>query len=154
MAELGMELDPMAAQQILDNSYMDDCITGGSEEKVRRMKGHLMADSEYSGTITKIIATCGMKPKFHAISGDQDPAAAAPLGGRLLGLKYDLGKDIIILKLMLNFFQKVRGKKVSMTLTSHELRKIRSGAKSLSRMATLSLLQGWFDPMGTSESLY
>ena len=25
-AELGMELDPKAPQQILENSYMDDCI--------------------------------------------------------------------------------------------------------------------------------
>ena len=41
-----MELDLLAAQQILDNIYMDDCITGSSEEDVRRMKGHLMADSE------------------------------------------------------------------------------------------------------------
>ena len=29
-AELGMELDPKAPQQILDNSYMDDCIIGAA----------------------------------------------------------------------------------------------------------------------------
>ena len=147
-AELGMELDPLAAQQILDNSYVDDCITGGSKEEVERMKGHLLANGQYSGTITQILATCGMRPKFLAVSGDQDPAAAEPLGGRVLGLSYNLGRDVITFKLDLNFFQKVKGRKVSMTLTMEELGKIRSGTKSLSRRATLSLLQGWFDPMG------
>ena len=39
-----------------------------------------------------------------------------PLGVRVLSLKYDLGRDVIIFKLKLNFFQNIRGKKVSMTL--------------------------------------
>ena len=147
-AELGMEVDALAAQQILDNSYVDDIILGGDKDEVARMKGHQLADGQYSGTITKILATCGMQPKFLAVSGDQDPAAAEPLGGKVLGLGYHLGSDHITFKIELNFFQKIRGKKVAMTLTREELEQIRRGSKSLSRRTTLSLLQGWFDPLG------
>ena len=83
-----------------------------------------------------------MRPKFLAMSGDQDPAAVEPLGSRVLGLGQDLGRDVISFRLELNFFQKVKGRKVSMILTSEELDRIRDGMKSLSRRATLSLLQG------------
>ena len=89
-----------------------------------------------------------MKPKFLAVSGDPDPAAAEPLGGKVLGLGYHLGKDTITFNLELNFFKKERGKKVAMTLTRQELQEIRSGSKPISRRATFSLLQGWFDPLG------
>ena len=147
-AELGMEVDALAAQQILDNSYVDDIILGGDRDEVERMRGNLLADGQYSGTITQILATCGMRPKFIAVSGDQDPAAAEPLGGKVLGLGYHLGRDKITFKIELNFFQKMRGKKVAVALTREELEQIRRGTKSLSRRATLSLLQGWFDPLG------
>ena len=147
-AELGMEEDPLAAQQIKDNSYVDDCILGGDKEEVGKMKGHLLPNGKYSGTVTRILAKCGMTPKFLAVSGDQDPAAAEPLGGKVLGLGYHLGADNISFKLELKFFQKFKGKKEAKTLTMAELEAIRGGTKALSRRTTLSLLQGWFDPLG------
>ena len=66
----------------------------------------------------------------------------------MLCLKYDLWRDAIIFKLKLNFYQNIRGKKVSTTLTMDKMRQIWNGTKSPSRRATLSILQGWFDPMG------
>ena len=39
-----------------------------------------------------------------------DPAAAEPLGGKVLGLGYHLGADTIMFKLELKYLEKVRGK--------------------------------------------
>ena len=147
-ATLGVEVDPMAAQQIMDDSYVDDIILGGSREEVQRMKGHLQEDGTYSGTVTRILGLCGMRPKFLAVSGDQDPAAAEALGGKVLGLGYNLGADTIMFKLELKYLEKVRGKKVEKRLTLAELEAIRRGAQPLSRRTALSLLQSWFDPLG------
>ena len=38
----------------------------------------------------KILETCGFKAKFMAVTGDKDPEAAEPLGGKVLGLSYKL----------------------------------------------------------------
>jgi hypothetical protein len=51
----------------------------------------------------------------------------------LFGPKDDLGRDLITFKLVLNFFQKIRGKMVWLKLTTDELRQIRSGNKLISR---------------------
>ena len=40
-----------------------------------------MADGEYLGTITKILAIYGMKTKFLAVSSDQYPAVPMGLEG-------------------------------------------------------------------------
>ena len=39
VAELGRDIDPVAAQQLADYSYVDDNLMGGSPEDVKRMRG-------------------------------------------------------------------------------------------------------------------
>ena len=85
-ADPGKHIDSLAAEQIRDNSYVDNISLGGDKETVDRMKGHKLENGQYSGTVTKILATCGRVPKFLAVSGDQDPAEVLPLGGKVLGL--------------------------------------------------------------------
>ena len=39
VADLGEAIDPQAAQQLRDKSYVDDSILGGSQADVKRMRG-------------------------------------------------------------------------------------------------------------------
>ena len=93
-AKEGSHIDPKAAIQIKGKTYVDDGVCGGTRDEAQRMKGELK-DGKYTGTIPKIHSQCGMEVKFMATSGDPDPMAAEPLGGKVLGLSYDLGEDKI-----------------------------------------------------------
>ena len=68
VAEKGREIDPTAAQQLIDFTYVDDLIMGGSEEEAKRMRGQRV-DEEYTGTVSQILAQGALKVKFMAISG-------------------------------------------------------------------------------------
>ena len=68
VANLGEEIDPLAAQQLKDFTYVDDSIMGGSREEVDRMRG-TRKDGEYSGTVPHILARGALKVKFMAVSG-------------------------------------------------------------------------------------
>ena len=56
MAELGRAVDPMAAEQLLRNSYVDDVGGGGNDLDVERMRGDRQEDGTYSGTIPVILS--------------------------------------------------------------------------------------------------
>ena len=77
------------------------------------MRGVKLALGQYSGTVTQILATCGMVPKFMAVSGDPDPAAAELLGGKVLGINYRLGEDMVTFKVKLNYFINIKGREKS-----------------------------------------
>ena len=72
IAGLGSSIDPLAAQQLQDNTYVDDSVLGGSCIEVERMRGQ-KEKSGYTGTITQILNKGAMTVKFMAISGSSDP---------------------------------------------------------------------------------
>ena len=98
VAELGRDIDPMAAQQLQDYCYVDDSLLGGSREDVERMRGS-RTDGEYSGTVPQILAKGAMRVKFMAVSGSQDAWEADQLAGKTLGVSYRLAEDVIFFQL-------------------------------------------------------
>ena len=94
MRSWAQDIDPMAAKQLQDYSYVDDNLMGGSPEDVTRMRGDKV-DGEYTGTVPKILAKGGMKVKFMAVSGSADPWEAEQLAGKSLGVLYRLREDEI-----------------------------------------------------------
>ena len=127
---------------------MDDGVAGGSKEDAKRMMGSLI-NGEYNGTIPKILAKCGMKVKFMAMSGDPNPETAEPLGGKVLGLPYDLKEDKIIFKTKSNAPSTGPGIiKKCFSLQPKDLEDIRDGRRKLTRREVLSFLMGCFDPLG------
>ena len=71
VANLGANLDPVAAAQLKDYTYIDDGVAGGSAEDVARMRGQRVR-GEYSGTIARILSKGGMSVKFMAVTGSSD----------------------------------------------------------------------------------
>ena len=59
-AELGCDIDPKAADQLVRNSFVDDIGGGGTKEEVLRMRGSKNSLGEYTGTIPKILAKGGL----------------------------------------------------------------------------------------------
>ena len=98
VAELGRDVDPVAAQQHQDFCYVDDSILGGSQEDAERMRGQRV-DGEYTGTVPKILAYGAMQVKFMEISGSDDVWEAEQLAGKTLGVMYRLQSDEIVLDL-------------------------------------------------------
>ena len=71
VAELGEQIDPVAAHQLKTYSYVDDSIMGGSQDDVDRMRGK-REDTGYTGTVPQILAKGAMRVKFMAVSGSTD----------------------------------------------------------------------------------
>ena len=94
MAEIGRDIDPMAAQQLADYSYVDDNLMGGAPEDVERMRG-ARVDGKYTGTVSRILAKGAMEVKFMAVSGSPDGWEAEQLGCKTLGVLYRLEEDEI-----------------------------------------------------------
>ena len=59
VAELGRDIDPVAAQQLQDYSYVDDSLMGGSADDVARMRG-TRQDGDYTGTVPRILSRGAM----------------------------------------------------------------------------------------------
>ena len=97
VAELGQHIDPMAARQLQDYSYVDDSLMGGSQQDADRMRGRRI-NGEYTGTVPQILAQGAMKVKFMAISGSSDEWEAEQLAGKTLGVLYRLAQDDIYLR--------------------------------------------------------
>ena len=98
VANLGEELDPLAAKQLKEFFYIDDGILGGSCEEVERMRGD-QVDGTYTGTAARILAQGGMSVKFMAVTGLSDAFEEEQLGGKNLGVVYDIRQDEIVLSL-------------------------------------------------------
>ena len=99
MAELGREVDPMAAIQILRNSYVDDVGGGGTAADIARMRGERTEEGHYTGTIPVMLSEAGFKAKALVPSGTSIPEELSAMGGKFLGLHYDPELNKVILKI-------------------------------------------------------
>ena len=84
VANLGAAIDPLAAEQLKSQSYVDDSILGGSREDVERMRGE-RTEQGYTGTVAKILAKGAMSIKFMAVTGSSDLFEQEQLGWEVSG---------------------------------------------------------------------
>ena len=103
VAQIGKDIDPVAAQQLEEQSYVDDTVMGGDRTDVERMRG-TRVDFKYTGTVSRILAKGAMMVKFIAMSGSDDTWEEEQLGGKNLGVNYRIRTDEIFFKLGPNFY--------------------------------------------------
>ena len=151
VAGMGRHIDPQAAQQLETKTYVDDAILGGDAEEVDRMRGE-RTGQQYSGTVAKILSLGAMTVKFMAVSGSDDLHEIEQLGGKCLGVDYDLAKDEIQMGLDPCFYAR-RPKSSSevrevMSMGSRDVSRLQAGEFPFTRRQALSMVMGLYDPLG------
>ena len=73
-------VDSLAANQLVDCSFVDDVGGGGSLSEVMRMRGDLQEDGSYSGTIPQVLKVGGFQAKSLVVSKHCTPEEAESLG--------------------------------------------------------------------------
>ena len=151
IANLGMQIDPLAAQQLKDKSYVDDSILGGSRAEAERMRGERVGDG-YTGTVAQILAKGAMTIKFMAISGSTDDFEDEQLGGKCLGVGYRLAADEIEFRISPCFYlKKAASSDVArevMVMKTKDVARLQAGVLGFSRRQALSMVMGLYDPLG------
>ena len=151
VAELGEQIDPVAAHQLKTYSYVDDSIMGGSQDDVDRMRGK-REDTGYTGTVPQILAKGAMRVKFMAVSGSTDEWEEAQLAGKTLGVLYRLEKDEIYFLLKPGYYEgKAKSSdqaREALLLDLDQVEAIRSGGLKFTRRQALSMVMGTYDPLG------
>jgi hypothetical protein len=152
VAELGRDIDPMAADQLRDTTYVDDVMAGGSMEDMTRMKGD-QVDGEWTGTLPKILKKGGMAVKFMVISGDSSPGDAKALSGAVLGIPYILETDTINYVLKMEMPVSSEASALGSAITKERIKNMETGLEVLSRRKILSHIMAELDPLGQISPL-
>ena len=146
-AEAGRDIDPVAADKIINDSYVDDGVTGGSQAEVDRMKGARLGPGSYSGTLGQILNLGKLKMKVVVTTGEQDKELTRLIGDKVLGYNWDTVSDDMSVSLPVN-------------ITKNKTKKLRSGPDltvesldllrevKLSRRLCLGITSGFLDFLG------
>ena len=146
IAKAGAHIDPEASSRIMNDVYVDDCLSGGTLEQVYRYVGNKMSDGSYDGTFSKILALGNFKIKAFAISGQTPNEESDLLGDKVLGYGYDLAKDNLSVKFPLNISPKKRSVRVEANLTLNDLDKLKS--ETLTKRILLGVVNSFGDFLG------
>ena len=84
-ADLGRDIDEEAVEVLLESTYVDDTLGGGTTEMVERFMGDRQDDGTYTGTLPKILSKVGLHPKVILIDGETDPEVLKLLPDKTLG---------------------------------------------------------------------
>ena len=146
---LGHSIHPPTATQLKNKVYVDDgCIAGKSREELEEMRGTKLDDGTYDGHISKILATCGMHPKFIAVAGE-DEGQEEQIGGAVLGVGYNCHKDVLTFSFPPAYHVRARGSlKEEKHLTRAEVDNLKQGNGRFSLRIAASYVMGQFDPLG------
>ena len=100
-AELFSDVDPVAAEKIKTDRYVDDLATGGSTDEVAKMAGKEISteESESVGTLSEILSQGNLKLKTVVTSGELNSEKIKKLGNSVLGLGWDPTEDVIVIDL-------------------------------------------------------
>ena len=146
-ADAGVEIDPEATKKIKEDSYVDDCISGGSVDAVERMKGVKLADGSFSGSMTKILQIGKLKIKTIVSSGDTDEEAMALIGNKVLGYGWNASTDMMSVKFPIYLTNKKRKCRIDPPLTKESLIELLPKVK-MTRRVCLGITNAFGDFLG------
>ena len=147
-AEEGEELDPELASQLIDLSYVDDGMFGGTEEQVKKWMGELieMVNGKpiFDGLITQMLAITGFKPKFIMISGETRKELLDNVG-QVLGVTWEPTEDVLSYQPAINITKKVGAGRAGPDLTPADLPGLQI---TFTRRLALGIISQLWDPLG------
>jgi len=143
----GREIDAELTQRMEKGSYMDDNISSGTTQEIDHMIGNILeiqGELHYSGTIARVFAEVGMRPKVKVRSGETDPDPIERLGGAMLGYSWDPSLDVIVIRLHVNISKKKFGARTSPNLTEEECGSIQD---MLTLRTVTAVVASIYDPL-------
>ena len=140
-AEIYKDVNPTAAQALIDDIYMDDIVTGADdEEKAEALKGG----------ISEILPRGGFKEKGFVMTGDTSEEALKLLGsgeiGRVLGMGWEPGNDVFKVKVRIKITVKLQTGKEEREFGREEIPSIISIKITLRIL--MSITNSCYDPLG------
>ena len=141
-ADMNEEIDPVAAQRIRDDRYVDDFATGGTPDEVSRFVGQEGEGFQCDGTFPTILSKGSLKLKVIVVSGENDPNKLEKLGKKVLGLGYDASTDTISIDFKSALT--VKNKKGTLSFLDFTL----ADRHLLTPRNLLSIVNGVYDPLG------
>ena len=151
-AEAGRDIDPVAADRIQEDLYVDDGLTGGTVEEIARFKGVKLADGNFSGTMPRIFAKGNWKMKAMVESGDTDQEQIDKLGSNVFGYLWDVTNDMMGVRFPVNLSKKKRSVRSEPNMTLDDVEKIRT--MRLCKRNLLGFVNGFSDPSGIASPWY
>ena len=151
-ADAGRDIDPVAADRIKADTYVDDGVTGGTVEEVARFKGVKSADGTFSGTIPQILGKGSFKMKAMVHSGDTDQEQIDKLGSSVFGYFWDVTRDELAAQFPVNLSKKRRSIRSEPNLTVEDIEKL--GSVHLCKRNLLGFVNGFSDPLGIASPWY
>ena len=145
-AEEGAHIDPEAAQKIINDTYVDDGVSGGPKDVVDRMRGEQLPDGSFSGTLRQIFDKGNLKLKTILVSGETNEEIKNLIGGKILGYNWDATTDIISIPFNIHLCNKKRGVWPQPPLTAETLNLLQT--TPLTKKVCLSITNGNFDFLG------
>ena len=142
-------IDESAALKVEEDSYVEDNLSGGSEEEVARMRGNCIKTEEgfeFDGTVPQILAGVGLKTKLIITSEETDKDLLKKFSGEVLGHGWDPVKDKLVYNLKVNLYGKKRGVKQGPDCTEEDADWI--AQYIFTRRKVLSFLNAFYDVLG------
>ena len=147
-ADAGVAIDAAAAAKLKDDCYVDDGITGGSPEEVRRMKGTRQDDGSFSGTVPQILGLGGLQLKVIVSSGEENEEAKNLIGNKVLGYGWNATSDMMSVCFPVYLCNKMKKVRSKPALTSESLHLLQS--TPLTKRVCLGITNGFLDFLGIS----
>ena len=145
-------IDPIAAERLMRDMFVDDVTSGGDVEQVMRFKGNEDPETlACDGTMPQILDGGKFKLKAIALSLEPDGEALRKLSGSVLGHPYSTERDTLAVRFYVNVTTKRRGVPTGPDLAVETLYQLQS--VTLTRRKLLGVASSQFDMLGMVSPL-
>ena len=147
------DIDTMASKKLVNDRFVDDLISGGTDEQVQRFMGNedpmtLQCD----GTMPTILSKAKLYLKALACTGEKDGSKLEKLGSAVLGIHLSTEADTIAVKLHANISPRDRrGNPTGPDLSLDTLEDLKTC--NITRRLFLSVTNGIHDLLGLVSPL-
>ena len=145
-------IDPLAANRLLEDHFVDDITSGGDLHEVRRFKGDEDPETlRCDGTMPQIMGEANWVLKAVAVSGEPDGQALAKLSGAVLGHDYSTEQDILSVKFRVNVSPRKRSNPTGPDITIETMDLLDQAV--LTRRILLGVTNAQYDMLGICTPL-
>jgi hypothetical protein len=150
-ADKGQLIDKVAAIKIVNDSYVDDSLSGANTlEEVLRLKGSQKVDSlgkcTYDGTVQEILLQAGFSVKVMVQSGETNAVVIKKLGKTILGHIWDPKDDCVGFKYIFN--PKLKTNRLKGSNNDEDISLVAMSKIVYTPRIALSMVNSFYDPAG------